>query len=56
MLCQVGYGFVDVYSLSVSWQDYAKVIHPIFTKFAGKSAHGQRKKPLDFGGKGNGWD
>ena len=28
-----------------------KLLNPIFTKFAGKAAHGPRKEPLHFGGK-----
>jgi len=30
-------------------RDYGKTTSTIFTKFGGKVAHGQRKKPLDHG-------
>ena len=37
-------------STLVCLQDYTKTTQPITTKFSGKVAHGQQKRPLDFGG------
>ena len=41
---------VEVILSSACVASYAKTAGPIFTIFSEKAAHGQQKKPLDFGG------
>jgi len=41
---------VEVILSSACVASYAKTTGPIFTIFSEKAAHGQQKKPLDFGG------